>query len=83
MKGGTRMNKRGTGVALCGIAAFLFAARYITAAIFMSGVSSWSNQLFFAGLAYQGTALLTGSIVSLLAGIAYLVWAEIEARRPH
>ena len=44
------MNKRGAGVVFCGIAAFLFAVRYITAAIFMSGVSSWSDHLFSTGL---------------------------------
>ena len=68
------MNKRGAGVVFCLIAALLFSARYITAAIFMNNVS----ELFASGLRYQGNALLVLSVISLLAGVAYLVWAEIE-----
>lgn len=72
------MNKRGAGVVFCLIAALLFSARYITAAIFMNNPSSWSDVLFASGLCYQGSALLTLSVISLLAGVVYLVWAEIE-----
>lgn len=74
------MNKRGAGVVFCLLAGLLFAARYITAAIFMSNVSSWDKELFAAGLEYQGNGLLIFSVISLLAGIAYLIWAEIEEK---
>jgi hypothetical protein len=77
-QGRTSMNKRGTGAVFCLIAAILFASRYITAAIFMSGVSSWSSGLFGAGLQYVGTPLNTFSIISLIVGIGYLLWAEIS-----
>lgn len=75
------MNKRGTGTVFCAIAAFLFASRYIAAAIFMSNTSSWSPDFFEAGLEYVGIPLLTLSGVSLLIGIIYLIWQEIEERK--
>ena len=75
------MGKRGVGAVFCLIAAILFSARYVTAAIFMSGVSSWDSMLFSAGLEYVGTSLLTLSVVSLVIGIAYLVWAEIPTSK--
>ena len=70
------MDKRGTGTVFCLIAAILFSTRYIAAAIFMSGVSSWDSGLFSSGLEYVGTPLLWGSIISLIIGVSYLLWAE-------
>ncbi len=72
------MNKRGAGVLFCLIAAILFSARYISAAIFMSGVVSWSNDLFLSSLEYIGYPLLSLSTLSLIVGVAYLIWAEWE-----
>lgn len=74
------MGKRGVGAIFCLIAAMLFSTRYIAAAIFMSGVSSWDSILFGAGLQYVGIPLLTLSIVSGVVGVAYLVWAEMEKK---
>lgn len=74
------MNKRGTGVAFIAIAALLFISRYIAAAIFGSGVASWNEDLFAAMLGYVGTPLLILSIISLIFGIGYLVWAEISKK---
>lgn len=70
------MGKRFVGIMFCFIAAILFSSRYIAAAIFMSGVSSWSADLFSAGLEYVGAELLLLSIISLVFGIGYLIWAE-------
>ena len=75
------MNKRGTGAIFCLIASLLFAVRYITAAIFMSNVSSWDSMLFAAGLEHQGYGLLIFSVISLIIGVIYLVWAEVEERK--
>ena len=72
------MNRRAAGVCFCAIAAVLFATRYITAAIFGSGVVSWDAGLFRAMLEYVGTPLLTLSILSLVVGIAYLVFSEFK-----
>lgn len=77
LMGGIIMNKRTTGVIFCLIAAMLFSCRYISAAIFMSGILTWSNELFNAGLEYIGSPLLVLSILSLICGAVYLVWAEI------
>ncbi|MBD5089675.1 MAG: hypothetical protein HDT30_12860 [Clostridiales bacterium] len=75
------MNKRGTGTIFCLIGSLLFSARYITAAIFMSNTTSWDATLFEASLEYQGNGLLIFSIISLIIGILYLVWAEIEEKK--
>ncbi|MBD8036679.1 hypothetical protein H9635_07990 [Solibacillus sp. A46] len=72
------MNKRGTGVAFIAIAAFLFSAKYISAAIFGSGVLSWNEELFNAMLTNVGSPLNVGSIIALIIGIAYLAWGEYE-----
>ena len=81
IEGGKKMNKRGTGAIFCLMGSLLFAARYITAAIFMSNTSSWDSMLFAAGLEYQGDGLLIFSVISVIIGAVYLVWAEIEERK--
>ena len=75
------MTKRSVGSVFCVISAILFSARYMAAAIFMSGVSSWSRGLFVTGLEYVGTPLLWGSIISLIVGLRYLIWAELSKNR--
>ncbi len=75
------MGKRWTGTVFCLTAVILFSARYITAAIFMSNITSWDSELFSAGLEYQGLGLLIAAIVSLIVGIIYIVWAEKEDRK--
>ena len=72
------MNKRGTGVIFIAIAAFLFSAKYLSAAIFGSGVVSWSEELFHAMLSYVGTPLSVCSILALIIGVAYIAWGEYE-----
>ena len=72
------MNKRGVGVAFCFIAALLYIAHYVSAAIFLSNVSSWDEKLFNDGLNYIGNSLDICSIIVLIVGIVYLLWAEVE-----
>ncbi|MDD4797161.1 MAG: hypothetical protein PHO66_05285 [Eubacteriales bacterium] len=74
------MSKRGVGAVFCLIAALLFSTRYVAAAIFLSQVTSWDRSLFEAGLTYVGTPLLVLSGMSLLAGFAYLLWAELSKK---
>ncbi len=66
------MNNKGVGAIFCLISAILTSARYLAAAIFMSGVSSWSRDLFAAGLENVGPSLKVLSILSLAAGIVFL-----------
>ncbi len=75
------MGKRGVGAIFCLIAAILFSTRYLAAAVFMSGVSSWDGALYAVGLEYVGSPLITLSIVSLIIGIGYLVWAEVSEKK--
>lgn len=75
------MNKRGVGAIFCFIAAILFATKYISAAIFMSGALSWDSELFQAGLGYVGSPLQVLSVISLIIGIIYLAYAEFEDRK--
>lgn len=75
------MNRRAAGVAFCAIAAFLFASRYMVAAIFGSNVNSWNAELFGRMLVYTGTGLLWVSGFSLIVGVVYLVAAETAERR--
>ncbi|MBE5940904.1 MAG: hypothetical protein E7264_00045 [Lachnospiraceae bacterium] len=70
------MNKRAAGVIFICVAAFLYAARYIAAAIYMSGTLNWDAELFSQGLEYVGSPLLILSIISLIIGCVYLFFAE-------
>ncbi|MBZ9623786.1 hypothetical protein LGL55_16305 [Clostridium tagluense] len=70
------MSRRGAGVSFCFIAAFLFATRYICAAIFGSNVSSWSSGLYSSMLGYIGNGLNTFAVISLIVGIIYLIASE-------
>lgn len=75
------MTKRSTANTLLVIAALLFAARYLAAAIFGSGMVGWSAEIFNALLQYVGSGLHTAALVALVAGVAYLIWAELAERR--
>lgn len=72
------MHRRTVGVILLCISAFLYGVRYLSAAIFGSGVSSWNSQLFNAMLEYVGDGPLIMSWIALIAGIGYLIFAEFE-----
>lgn len=72
------MSRRTTGTIFCAVAAMLFSVRYLCAAIFMSNVASWSGELFKAGLRYAGPHLRTLGILFLIAGVAYLIAAELS-----
>jgi hypothetical protein len=73
------MSKRGSGIGLLAIATALYAARYMAAAIFGTGLSSWSAEQFQAMLQYVGEAPLRWSVAAGGLGIVYLVWGEVEA----
>jgi hypothetical protein len=68
-----KMNNKGVGAIFCLIAAILAGARYLAAAIFMSGTSSWSADLFAESLNYVGPTLLIAAIIALVIGICFLV----------
>ena len=66
------MNNKGVGAVFCLISALLFSARYLAAAIFMSGIPTWSAENFSASLSYVGLPLLIASICTLIAGVIFL-----------
>ncbi len=66
------MNDKGTGAVFCLASAILTSARYLSAAVYMSGSATLSGELFASGLTYVGAPLRVASLVSLLAGIAFL-----------
>lgn len=72
------MQRRTVGVILLCISAFLYGVRYISAAIFGSGVTSWNSQLFNEMLEYVGVGPLIMSWIALIAGIGYLIFAEFK-----
>lgn len=75
------MNNKGVGAVFCLIAAILTAARYLSAAVFMSGVVSWNSSLFQAGLSYVGSTLQILAILALAAGIFFLGLGFVDDRR--
>jgi hypothetical protein len=76
------MSRRSTGVAFCGIAAFLFSIRYIAAAIYISNanVSEQGSAIFERWMDYIGPMPWILAGLALLIGIGYLVWAELDKR---
>ena len=73
------MSRRTTGTVLLGISALLYSTRYLSAAIFGSSLTTWNAKLFNAMLQSVGQGPVIWSIIALVAGVIYLVWAEIEA----
>jgi hypothetical protein len=63
--------------------AFLYAVRYITAAIFMgAGLKNWSTDLFHAAYGYVGNELTMWSRLALIGGLGLIVvGAVVDLRR--
>ncbi len=74
------MSRRKTGATLIAVAAFLYAARFIAAAIFGCGISSWDADLFNAMMQYVGPDLWYAAAIALAAGLVYLIWSEFEGK---
>ena len=72
------MNRRGAGVVFVAIAAFLFAMRYLTAAMLMPENMGLNGEYYRMVLEETGGSLLTLSILSLMVGIIYLVLVDFN-----
>ena len=72
MKEVIHMNNKGVGAIFCLIAAILTGVKYISAAVFMSGVSTWSADTFQEALGYVGSLPTILSIIALVIGIIFL-----------
>ncbi len=66
------MNNKGVSVIFCLISAILISAKYIAAAMFISGMTAWDAQLFKEGLKYVGPFLTISSFVARIVGILFL-----------
>ena len=78
------MNNKGIGVVFCLISAILVSAKYLSAAIFISGGTTWDATLFAAGLDYVGPFLSIASVVALIIGILFLgygIYEEIKKNK--
>lgn len=73
--------KRLAGAIFCLIAALLEAGRYIAAAVYVSGMTTWSSDMFATGLEYVGDTLKYLAIAALAVGILYIVWGELDERK--
>lgn len=72
------MNNKGIGTVFCFISAILISAKYISAAVFMNGGTTWDATLFAAGLEYVGPVLSIASIAALIVGILFLGYGIYE-----
>jgi hypothetical protein len=72
------MSRRLAGVAFIVVAALLYITRFFAAAIWGGNFSTWSSQNFRYLLSYVDQGLTTWSIVALVIGLLYLLWAEIS-----
>ena len=62
------------GTTFFAIAAFLYAARYIAAALFMGpGLTNWDYPLFEAAYNYVGDGLTNWAVVALVIGLICMV----------
>ena len=75
------MNNKGVGSIFCFMSVLFMCTRYLSAAIFMSGVSSWYAGLFSSGLSYVGAPLKVASIISLIVGILFLAYGLYQDRK--
>lgn len=72
------MPRRITGALLIATSAILYVSRYLTAAIYSSSFPGWSRDMFQNMLEYVGQGPVIWSVVALVSGIIYLLWAEVE-----
>ena len=72
------MNNKGVGAVFCLIAAILMAAKYVSAAVYLSGSVSRNNELFHLGLEYVGSPLSAAAVIALAIGVVFLIWGIVQ-----
>lgn len=70
------MNRRTMGCAFVAISAFLYTARYVAAAIYLSNMQSWGPDWFQRSMSYVGQDLHLWALVALIIGVIYLILSE-------
>jgi len=70
------------GATLLAIAAFLYAMRYIAAALFMGpGLTNWDYSLFEAAYGYVGDGLTNWAVIALVASLICLTVGIVKDLR--
>ena len=67
-----KMNNKGVGAIFCLISSILISAKYISAAMFVSGATAVDAVLFKAGWEYVGPFLTVAAFFALVVGILFL-----------
>ncbi|MWV43276.1 hypothetical protein GRF59_06490 [Paenibacillus sp. HJL G12] len=70
------MNRRGVGAVFLATGAFLFAIRYILAALLISSQQGWDAVYYHMVLKEAGTPLLTLSVLFFIAGLVYFILGD-------
>lgn len=72
------MSRRVVGIGLIVISVFLYGIRYLSAALLGSSMPNWSQSTFQSLLHTVGYGPSKLSVIALIVGILYLIWAEID-----
>ncbi|RXI96319.1 hypothetical protein DS745_21590 [Anaerobacillus alkaliphilus] len=72
------MTKRGAGVGFIAISAFLVSIKYLSVAIFGSALGIGNGRIIADMASDIGSTLNIFSLCTLVVGIAYIVWGELE-----
>jgi hypothetical protein len=75
------MSRRATGVSLIAISVLIYIARMLAAAISGSGLNTLSDNVFQTLLDNVGQEPVIFSIIALIAGLVYLLLAEVDDYR--
>jgi hypothetical protein len=70
------MKRRTTGCAFVAIAAYLYAVRFLAAAIYVSNMQSHGSDMFQRSMSYVGSDLHLWAFAALIIGVLYLVLDE-------
>lgn len=71
------MSRRTTGFGFVGLAVFLYATRFVAAAIYGSSMTGWGGDNFRSLLKYVDQGFTLPIALALVVGISYLVWGEL------
>jgi hypothetical protein len=77
------MKRRTTGCVFVAIAAFLYAVRFLAAAIYVSNMQSHGPDIFQLSMSYVGSDLHLWAFAALIMGVVYLVldeWNDFKSR---
>lgn len=70
------MKRRTTGCVFVVIAAYLYAVRFLAAAIYVSNMQNHGQDIFQRSMSYVGSDLHLWALFALIIGVTYLVLDE-------